>query len=163
MRAKSAVIIRVASKFSSPAAGVRRRNLRTEAERRACAASGDGAGSFLTHGVVQNIQGLPFLFSRPRAGPGRRPGWAVAPPSGGLVQRSPASRSKFWATLYPYYPTIRSLTHSNTRGFGRTSGGVAHSAQHARARHRPRRGVGYQFVSSVSLSLCSTFFSRVSP
>ena len=33
----------------------------------------------------------------------------------------------------------------------------------ARARHRPRRGVGYQFVSSVSLSLCSTFFSRVSP
>ena len=32
MRAKSAVIIRVASKFSSPAAGVRRRNLRTEAE-----------------------------------------------------------------------------------------------------------------------------------
>ena len=34
MRGKSAVIIRVASKFSSPAAGVRRRNLRTEAERR---------------------------------------------------------------------------------------------------------------------------------
>ena len=33
----------------------------------------------------------------------------------------------------------------------------------ARARHRPRRGVGYQFVSSVSPSLCSTFFSRVSP
>ena len=33
----------------------------------------------------------------------------------------------------------------------------------SRARHRPRRGVGYQFVSSVSLSLCSTFFSRVSP
>ena len=32
----------------------------------------------------------------------------------------------------------------------------------ARARHRPRRGVGYQFVSSVSPSLCSTFFSRVS-
>ena len=27
----------------------------------------------------------------------------------------------------------------------------------ARARHRPRRGVGYQFVSSVSPSLCSTF------
>ena len=33
----------------------------------------------------------------------------------------------------------------------------------ARARHRPRRGVGYQFVSSVSPSLCSTFFSRVGP
>ena len=33
----------------------------------------------------------------------------------------------------------------------------------ARARHRPRRGVGCQFVSSVSPSLCSTFFSRVSP
>ena len=33
----------------------------------------------------------------------------------------------------------------------------------ARARHRPRRGVGYQFVSSVSPSLCSTFFSCVSP
>ena len=33
----------------------------------------------------------------------------------------------------------------------------------ARARHRPRRGVGYQFVSPVSPSLCSTFFSRVSP
>ena len=33
----------------------------------------------------------------------------------------------------------------------------------ARARHRVRRGVGYQFVSSVSQSLCSTFFSRVGP
>ena len=33
----------------------------------------------------------------------------------------------------------------------------------ARARHRPRRGVGCQFESSVSPSLCSTFFSRVSP
>ena len=33
----------------------------------------------------------------------------------------------------------------------------------ARARHRPRRGVGCQFESSVFPSLCSTFFSRVSP
>ena len=33
----------------------------------------------------------------------------------------------------------------------------------ARARHRPRRGLGYQFVSPVSPSLCSTFFSRVGP
>ena len=33
----------------------------------------------------------------------------------------------------------------------------------ARARHRSRRGVGCQFVSSVSPSLCPTFFSRVSP
>ena len=31
------------------------------------------------------------------------------------------------------------------------------------ARHRPRRGMGCQFVSTVSLSLCPTFFSRVSP
>ena len=33
----------------------------------------------------------------------------------------------------------------------------------ARARCRPRRGVGYQFVSSVAPSLCPTFFSVASP
>ena len=32
----------------------------------------------------------------------------------------------------------------------------------ARARHRPRRGVGCQFVSSVAPSLCPTFFSVAS-
>ena len=77
MRAKSAVIIKVASNFlrlCGRAAGSRCvqvaracRHLRTEAERRACAASGDGA-TYLTH--AQFIQGLHFLFSRPRAGPG---------------------------------------------------------------------------------------------
>ena len=70
MRAKSAVIIRVASKFSSPAAGVRRRNLRTEAERRACAASGDGA-TYLTHGVVQNLSRVYTFYLSRRRGPDR--------------------------------------------------------------------------------------------
>ena len=83
MRAESAVIIRVASNFlclCGRAAGSRCvqvaracRHLRTEAERRACAASGDGA-TYLTHGVVHRrakfIQGLHFLFSR-RRGPDR--------------------------------------------------------------------------------------------
>ena len=81
MRAKSAVIIRVASKFSSPAAGVRR-NLRTEAERRACATSGDGACSFLTHGVVQNLSRV-YTFYLADRGPDRAAwlgscGWAGA-------------------------------------------------------------------------------------
>ena len=82
MRAKSAVIIRVASKFSSPAAGVRRRNLRTEAERRACAASGDGACSFLTHGSCKISRVYTFYLADrgSAAGPGGLAGlWLGAP------------------------------------------------------------------------------------
>ena len=85
MRAKSAVIIKVASNFlrlCGRAAGSRCvqvaracRHLRTEAERRACAASGDGA-TYFTHGVVQNLSRVYTFYLADAAGRTGRPGWA---------------------------------------------------------------------------------------
>ena len=86
MRAKSAVSWLKIFLLNSPAAARRRRrpaavvidtsgvrrNLRTGAERRACAASGDDACRFLTHEIVQILSRFT-LFSRPRAGRG----WAA--------------------------------------------------------------------------------------
>ena len=78
MRAKSAVSWLKIFLLNSPAAARRRRrpaavvidtsgvrrNLRTEAERRACAASGDGACRFLTHEIVQTANFIQvYTFS----------------------------------------------------------------------------------------------------
>ena len=74
------MIIRAASNFlrlcggqplctSSSGACVATWDLRTEAERRACAASGDGA-TYLTHGVVHNLSRV-YTFYLADRGPDR--------------------------------------------------------------------------------------------
>ena len=101
MRAKSAVIIRVASNFlrlcgrqplcTSSSGACVATCAPTEAERRACAASGDGA-TYLTHGVVHNLSRV-YTFYLADRGPDRA-AWlgSVAVRGGCSVQRPGTGR-----------------------------------------------------------------------